>query len=76
MEKIEIDNQTLFPLEYEGAFYYVRFVHRGSRLDCSGVYKFEISGERIVPEFQYQNMNKTKIRRIMLVAKQDYLRQK
>jgi hypothetical protein len=78
LEQITQGNQTLLPLEYEGEHYYVRLVRRGSRLDCSGVFKFEITdgADRIRPEFRYQNMDKTKIRRVILVAKQTFERAK
>jgi len=66
------DNQTLLPLSFEGDFYYVRLVKRGMRLDCSGVYKLEVLFDRLAPEFIWQDRNANKMRRLILVAKQEF----
>ena len=69
------DGQILFPIEFGGVIYYVRFVRRGSRLDCSGVVSFGTynGGNRLTPQFCYENKNEAKIRRVIKAAREVYL---
>jgi hypothetical protein len=76
IKEIQHKNQTLYPFEYEGDVYYIRFVRRGDLVQISGVFKLVILGQsinRIEPEFEYQNRDSVKVRRLMLKAKQQFL---
>jgi hypothetical protein len=68
------ENQTLFPIEFEGEFYFVRFVRHGSKLDCSGVFRFlvvDITG-RLRPDFLYENKSKRQIQKVIAEARKQF----
>lgn len=80
MKKIVCQNQVLFPFDFESEFYYIRLVHRGRLLHCSGVFRLIVDNPefyvRPVPSFEYLNLDARKTRRIAEAGKAAYLRGK
>jgi hypothetical protein len=71
-EIIKIDNQILYPITFEGQFYFVRFFRRKTKLECSGVFIFSVenNANRFTPEFLYRFKETAHSQRVIKAARE------
>lgn len=65
------EGQILFPFEFEDIIYFVNLVEKGKRLDCRGVWRFQVIEDVgvLTPNIIYQDKMKAKTQRIIKAAK-------